>query len=466
MINFWEVVDRAINTGPLMKQKEFDLKIFKVSSRLVKKYEIKYNAKIPVPSDDDLADRVFEAGVELYREVGTYCIDTERVMLFTEDEIFQAISEANQLPDYIEVGAGTDKRRMYKRRIGDSRRPGAMAGVIESNPIEGRDFVQLYKSIAQETIFDGIYYGPTPKSIEGKSWLLGSPLEGYAARSAVGWTREALRSVGRPGLHLIDGTPSAYGAISACDPENGLRKTDCMSFPAICELKTNFEVLNKVAYGLNYGCFMNAFWTPVVGGFAGGPEGCALVCIANACNAILVYQIAGRGYVGSTPMMQIPSINTGRESIWTRNVAMQAIARNINLMPGGGAITAAGPGTEQQLWEIAALAIAQGCVGGHMLHGARKGVLVKPNQGSGLEPKWYAEAGQAGAALTRQQASDLLNYIFNKYENNVGLDQAPEGFSFSELYDYNTLKIKTFYQEIYLKVKEELQKKGLVFTLR
>lgn len=461
MLNFWEVADRAINTGPLMKQKDFDLRIFKVASRLVKEYEIKYDARVPVPSDDDLADRVFKAGVEMYQEAGTYCIDTERVIRFTEDEILQALSELNQLPDYIEVGAGADKRRIYKRGIGDNRKPSAIGGVIESNPLEGRDFVQLYKSIAQESIFDGIYCGPSPQSIEGKSWLLGSPLESYAARSAIGWVREALRSVGRPGLHIIDACPSAFGSMSACDPDNGLRKTDAISFPTICELKTNFEILNKVAYCLHYGCYMNPFWTPLVGGFAGGPEGCALVCIANACNAVLVYQVAGRGYVGSSPMLQIPSINTGRESIWARNVAMQAIARNTNLIFGDGAVTAAGPGTEQQLWEIAAIAIAKSCVGGQIQHGARKAVLVKPNQGSGLEPKWFAEVARAAATITRREANDLLNFILNKYENNVTLDQAPEGFVFSELYDYNTLKVKPFYQELYLKVKDELQKAGL-----
>jgi hypothetical protein len=37
--------------------------------------------------------------------------------------------------------------------------------------------------------------------------------------------REALRSVGRPGLHLLDACPSTLGSISACDPEKGLRKT-------------------------------------------------------------------------------------------------------------------------------------------------------------------------------------------------------------------------------------------------
>ncbi len=107
------------------------------------------------------------------------------------------------------------------------------------------------------------------------------------------------------------------------------------------------------------------------------------------------------------------------------------------------------------------MAIAQSCVGGHIQHGARKAVLVRPNQGSGLEPKWLAEVARAAATITRREANDLLNFIFNKYENNISPEKAPEGFSFRELYDYNSLKVKPFYHELYLKVKDELQKAGL-----
>ena len=92
MLQFWEVADRAISTGPLMKMKEFDLKLFKVATQLVEKYGIIYDPKVPIPSDDDLADRLFEAGVKLYSALGTYCIDTERLIQFTEEEIREALA--------------------------------------------------------------------------------------------------------------------------------------------------------------------------------------------------------------------------------------------------------------------------------------------------------------------------------------------------------------------------------------
>ena len=355
MISFWEVMDRAINSGPLMKMKEFDLKVYKTASRLVKEYEIRYDPGRPIPSDDDLADRLFQAGLRLYAEVGTYCIDTERVMQFSREELEEALRDLSRMPDWIEIGEGIERRVLRKRGISDPRMPLVIGGVVESNPREGRDFVQMYKSIAQESIIDGIYYGPAPKSIEGRKWLLGSPLDCHAARSAVGWMREALRAVGRPGLHLLDACPSSLGSISACDPERGLRRTDAISIPTISELKVNFEGLNKVAYSLHYGCLRNPFWTSIIGGFAGGPEGAAVLCVASAFNAILVYRVAGSGYVCNAGLLQNPAVNTARSTLWVRNVSLQSLARNTNLICGGGGLTAAGPGTEQSLWEIAAL---------------------------------------------------------------------------------------------------------------
>lgn len=461
MLQFWEVADRAINTGPLMKMKVFDLNIFKVTSRLAKEYGIQYDPKFPIPSDDDMADRLFEAGLKLYVEVGTYCIDTERVIRFTEEEIREALVDLSRMPEGIDIGDGAEKRYLFKRGIGDPRKPVVVGGVVESNPVEGRDFVQIYKSIAQERIIDGIYYGPPPKSIEGKKWLLGSPLDCHAAMSAVGWMREALRSVGRPGLHLLDACPSTLGTISACDPEKGLRKTDAISIPTISELKVTFEGLNKVAYSLHYGCLRNPFWTSIIGGFAGGPEGCALVNVASALNAVLVYYVGGSGYVCNASLLQNPAINTARPTLWVRNISTQALTRNTNLICGGGGLTAAGPGTEQQLWEIAALGIHISCVGGHIFHGNRKAVLVKPNQGTGMEPRWEGEAARAAASITREEANEVINFILSKYEDKITPEKAPPGYSFEELYDYENVKVKPEYFELYSKVKRELKDKGL-----
>ena len=93
MVGFSEVVDRALN-GPICAEKEFDMEILVPElARVVKKFEIQYDPQNPIPSDDDLADRVFAAAAEFYTNVGTYCIDTERRILFTHEEIKDALKK-------------------------------------------------------------------------------------------------------------------------------------------------------------------------------------------------------------------------------------------------------------------------------------------------------------------------------------------------------------------------------------
>jgi hypothetical protein len=146
-----------------------------------------------------------------------------------------------------------------------------------------------------------------------------------------------------------------------------------------------------------------------------------------------------------------------------RNISTQALARNTNLICGGGGLTAAGPGTEQQLWEIAALGIHVSCVGGHIFHGNRKAVLVKPNQGTGMEGRWEGEAARAAASITREEANEVIEFVLSKYEDNLTPEKAPPGYSFEELYDYETVKVKPEYFDLYSKVKRELEDRGLNF---
>ncbi len=80
-----------------------------------------------------------------------------------------------------------------------------------------------------------------------------------------------------------------------------------------------------------------------------------------------------------------------------------------------------------------------------------------------MEPRWEGEAARAGAALSRDEASEIVDFILKKYEDNTAPDKAPAGFSFNELYDYESVKVKPEYFELYCKVKRELEDKGLRF---
>ncbi|MEG1997610.1 MAG: monomethylamine:corrinoid methyltransferase, partial [Clostridiales bacterium] len=81
-VNYQEVLYRA-ETGPLMKESDFDRKVSKVARDLVKKYDLKYNPAIVVNYDDDIADRFFEAALDFLVEVGVYVTEYQRVIKFT-----------------------------------------------------------------------------------------------------------------------------------------------------------------------------------------------------------------------------------------------------------------------------------------------------------------------------------------------------------------------------------------------
>lgn len=463
MISFWEVMDRACNTGPLMDMNKFDMKTFEVTSRVVEQYGIKYKKEVPIP-DGDTVDKIFLAAIDAYAELGTYCMDTRRVIKFSKEEILDTLEEIKTIPPYVKIGCGKDERILKLRKPYDKEKGICVGGVVESNPNEGTDFVQLYKSIAQEQVIDGFYYGPAPHSCEYRPWTMKSPFEVQAARNAVNWVREALRAAGRPGLHILDASPSAIGTASIITggaDQQGLRQTDAVAIATISELKVDFDLLNKVALTLQFGCLRNPYWTTVIGGFAGGPEGAAVLSVAHALNAILVYRVAGAGYVVASTIMQNPPVATTRPAFWCRNAAIQALSKHTNIISGGGGLTDAGPGTEQQLWEIAGLSVAIASGGGHVLQGCRKAKLTVPVQGTGMESRWEGEVARAMAGLNFEESNEVMNFVLSKYEDSIKQRTSPQGFSFSDLYDTGRVVPKSHYLELYHKVKAELKEFGL-----
>lgn len=463
MVTFWEVVDRAVNTGPPMVGDQFDTLVYTTAARLVEKYGIKFDPKNPIPTDDGLVDAIFAAGKELYTTVGTYCTDTGRVMRFTPDEVAEALRDLARMPSEIPLGEGTELRIMRKRKISDPVKPLYIGGTIDPESGEGRDMVQQFKSFAQELVVDGVYYSPPPRGIEGRPYTIDSPFDLHATRSAVRWVREALRAVGRPGMPIIDGSNSAIGVLAACDPHHGLRKCDAVSIPIVSELKTNFNLLNKVALTMDYGCYRNPFWTIIIGGFAGGPEGSAVVSVATAFNAMLVYQVVGRGFVMPSNILAHPPVTSHRMGYFVRSASLQVFARHTNLICGGCGSLAAGPGTVQQLYEIAAKAITISVSGGHITHGFRKSKCPRPNMGTGVEARFGAETARAAAGLSRPQANELLNCILTKFEGRIGEDLAPEGHTLEELYDVERVQVKPHYLELYETVKADLRSRGLSY---
>jgi len=89
MITINDYLERS-NSGPIMEEKDFDLKVAKTLRRLYDEYKdrIKYDLNEIIP-DDETADALFEAGVKFLCEVGMYNKDSGRVINFACDEVMK-----------------------------------------------------------------------------------------------------------------------------------------------------------------------------------------------------------------------------------------------------------------------------------------------------------------------------------------------------------------------------------------
>ncbi|NWG02903.1 MAG: monomethylamine:corrinoid methyltransferase [Syntrophaceae bacterium] len=453
-LSFTEIVDRAINTGEKIEVKDFDMKVFRETERLKEKYSIKFNKENTINTNDDMADRLFLAGKEFYKKIGTYVMDSKRIIKFTEKEIDEAL---NEIPGIIWIGRGTDKRIMKHRGVGDQTLPIIQGGVIGGNATE-EYYIPLYQSIAQEQLVDSIYFDP-PHVIEGRAVMHGSPLEIHSARCAAMWAREAITRAGRPGMHLLGGAGSAVADISTCQEGIGIRPSDAICAHTTSELKIDYDSLNKIMHTLHYNCMRQVWWAPVIGGFAGGAEGSAITAVGGLFHGLLVGQGAkGSAYFDLQVTPYYKAGATDRLSLWILSIAGQAIARNTKAILQGTVTTSAGPGTKMMLYEIGASAISQ-VVSGMHIFGVRIQKPTKENHGTAMESKWVAEVSRAAVNINRNEGDAIVSKLLSNYEHNI--KNAPEGGGFIELYDTKRLTPYEDYLRIYEEVRREIADMGL-----
>ncbi|MBN2334720.1 monomethylamine:corrinoid methyltransferase [Candidatus Bathyarchaeota archaeon] len=463
--SLWEVLDRACNTGDTMSTRDFDMKLFKETQRLVKEHGVKYDPASLISTDDSLADEVWKAGLELFAETGAYCMNSSRVIRFTEAEIKEGL---RNLRGETSIGTGSEKRTVKLRKVEDRSPPSILCGgVIESNVPEGEMFVKLYQSIAQEPAIDGFYVGPPLQSSEGRPLRSGTPFETHQGCSMVSWVREAIKRAGRPGMHFASACTAAIANVAASDSVEGLRKTDGIVATIMPELKTDYENLNKIVYCHDYGCVKHVYNGGMIGGWAGGPEGALIVAIANAIMTVMVYRIGigasyhALGYLrASTPNY---SAFVTRPCLWGSSIGSQAISRNSRIINTGLAMTNAGPGTEMQLQEMtSAMCASLPCGREGLSQGARR-FKVKHLLGSGLENRFWGEVGYAMSKASRDLAGHIAEEMLSRYEHRITKDSdgGPWGHTFDEIYDLKTLQPRQRFLDTYDKVKKDLENLGL-----
>ena len=454
MVNFFEVIRRALN-GPYHTETDFAMKVVVPKLReVVEKYDIRYDAENPVPDDDQLADDVFQAGLELCAATGCYCTSTSRVIQFSKEEILEGLRDAPSAPVF---GEGADAKTLLARQPESQAPPwcflGAGGGIATTEDV----YVRLVEGYGRNPLINSVTC-PTITLINGMTVQAGSPLELLVCIRSVELGRAALRRAQRPGLPIMNSIASAVtDAGKITGSAFGLRNTDAWVVGFMAPLQVNFERLNEVAYVLARGGQIVGESGPIMGGYAGGPAGVAVINVAYHLLSMLVLRSSAHL---TFPMDFRYGCNTSWEVMWPISISTQAICRNSHHPMLNLTYVAAGPMTEMCLYEIATAMVNRVASGANIEFGG-VAKAIKLDRFTPMEPRFASEVAHAVAGMTRAEANEVVKKLVPKYKEK--LVDPPLGSKFQECFDWGSIEPCQEYVELYGRVKEELKGYGLKF---
>lgn len=456
-MDFLEVCRRALE-GPAVSEQKYDLHIlFANLKRLKEEYQIEYDPENPVPADDALADRVFQAAIDFICESGIFCTSTGRLIEFSRSEVEEAVRHA---PREAFLGEGKEAGVFKTRRPDENTRPWfhVGTGILASSEEIALSLVEGYGNILQANSISI----PALDRIGGLQIMSGTPLEIYGSIRTIEIGREGLKRAGRPGLpivNLISTAGTTLSTIAASNPCFGLRPTDAWLVDFIAEMKVGYDAFNKVAYVLNHGGNIVATSAPLLGGYCGGPEGTAILATAYIIAGVLVFK---SNLHLSLPLQLNYSCSTTRNVVWATALSTQAISRNMIYPVIWLGYMMAGPATKMYCYETTAnmvSLVASGAAGVQTAHPAR---AILADHVTPLELKFSVEVAEAATKLNRVQANRIADQMLKKYE--AELRNAPQGKTYQECYDLKTGLPKQFYLDFHQKMKEELCGEGIDFS--
>lgn len=193
-IDVYETYDRFAE-GKKVSEKEWDYTIIPHNAQMMKeRYEIDFGRTI-LPTDQDLVDRLFIAGVDMLITTGIFNPDLGTALSIEEDEIYEGLKMA---PKKLKLGRGKDKCSCKARRGNTLRKPVIQGGPTGA-PVSEGIFTQMIESYAQEPTVDTIVSGVL-NTVDGHPATTNTPWEIKATMAEVRYNREATRRAGRPGM--------------------------------------------------------------------------------------------------------------------------------------------------------------------------------------------------------------------------------------------------------------------------
>jgi len=455
MVQILDVVERALNGVP-MSENDFQLRRFapKVQEK-VREHKIRFDPSTPVPSDDTLADDMFEAGLELLVDVGAYCIDTGRVISYSEQEIKEALRDA---PAKVHFGEGRDRKAFVPRKPEDRATPWCLLGAGGGPCSSDSAFLTLMEGYAEIPEANAITT-PAITKVGGMRIRPASPLELLgAARNAV-LGREACSRVGREGMPFMNTLSTAESDIAlaaAMMPRYGLRPSDGFMIASMDPMKVDFARLNKVTLALSFGAPIGMDFAPLMGGYSGGPEGTAVCTVASHMMGLLTLQTS---YLIPFPLHLRYVSNSSRDLLWVISTMGQAISRNTHLLSLSLNYTAAGPCTPMVLYENAA-SVTAAVASGLSIECGGTATNKYEDRMTPVEPRVAGEVAHAAAGMKRSEANEVVKSLLAKYETKLAAP--PLGKTLHECWDAERRRPSKEYARIVKAFKRTASDLGLV----
>lgn len=447
-----EVLQRS-ESGPIMDEADFErILVGPTIKNLVEKYAVQYTGESYINLDNDLADRVFQAGVEFASLIGMYNQSTNRRITWSRAEIEEAIKNCHREAT---LGQGEQQFTIVAREPEDAQRVALLGGVV-GIPFPEDMYIPLVLSFLDQNIFDALD-GPSLETAYGNPIKAGTGWEVLGAWREAELALKALEISGKPGIpySAVELAPTAWGGLAGVT-WGGYRPFDRHHVATTSEFKTNNDLLAIITHIHNLDGFIGAYYNPIYGGHVGGAEG---VAIAVAAGMILLNQVTIGHTFCTRPTHPFYGCDTTPEILWATSLGVQALTRNSDLMIAVLAGPAGGPGTKTLLYENSAfslMAVASGVSEFLASHSAGGAV---PRHGSGLDARICAEITRTMPGLTREHANELAAQLVPLYQ--AELKKRPVGKPFEEVYDIENVEPTPEWQSTYDEVKDELIKMGM-----
>jgi len=455
MISLVEIAHR-MRTGPRMSDKEWNMALFRKITELVGEYKIKCPTEPTdwINTDDSLADAAWQAAVDFVVEVGCFCINRERVVRFTEEEVKEAIRAMRK---EVRMGEGKDARVWKQHRVEGNEplniAPGHHAPFTE----DLADLVvQNFAVIPRLDFLEGFNF----TTVDGYE-IYDIPTEAYASKRQVAWLREGIRKVGRPGAAIVyyPITTAASSFLATIDPKSGLRPTDGVLLSVLPDDKVEYDLLTVAIVLQGYGYFGISGSFGIVGGFCGGPEGAIVESLVKTIIAWIVYRDT-LYYNGVEHLSHLSGVRRFMFPMdFARSVVYQATIRNSNGIPMHWPIPVSELCTESHLEELILRSI-EAAINGANLYVPRVSRSRMNGGQTPVDAELMIEASDATVRMRikRDEVYEMFKPVITKLTKNP----APElGKLITECYDLKHHRPSPEYQRLISRVKMDFEDCGL-----